>query len=300
MTSSNYGSGSQSGGGWTAQICSADVQVGPEMPAVSMKLAGITAQSQFFISYDCPGTLNQGIIGLGPLDLDTIGTASTDAYFPALVQQAGVPDVVALLLCSTKGLLWFGGYDPTYASGPPQFTPMSASASWTIDLLGIGLGTQSLGGADPQSLVDTGTWGFYMASSAYAALVTAVANDPGATAIFGAGTLDATFFSTTYFGGDCASPTAGQTQAEIDAALPPLTLTLPALDGGTFALSLPATQSYLAPLPVNGVVQYCSGVADSHPIGDVTILGNSVLQAYITILDEGGRQVGFAPQSFCP
>ena len=97
-TSSNYGSGSLSGGSWSAGICAATVQVGAQEPAVTMKIAGITKQSQFFADYDCGGAYNQGILGLGPLDLDTIGSAKTDEYFPALVQQ-GVPDVLALLLC---------------------------------------------------------------------------------------------------------------------------------------------------------------------------------------------------------
>jgi hypothetical protein len=294
-TSSNYGAGALSGGSWNAQICSADVQVGAEQPPVTISVAGITDQKNFFYDYGCPGTANQGILGLGELGLDTIGTSPTDAYFPALVQQ-GVPDIVSLLLCSNKGLLWFGGYDPSYASGPPQYTPMSQFYSWAVDLKSIGYGTQDLGGGDSDSIVDTGTWGFYMWHAAYTALVAAVGADPAAATTFGAGTLDATFFSSN----GCAAPLGGQTQAQIDAALPPLTLTLPAMSGGTFTLSLPATQSYLAAYPGNGPNQYCAGVADSSMTGNVTLIGGTVLQAYITILDEGAQRIGFAPQSYCP
>jgi aspergillopepsin I len=297
-TSSDYGSGSLSGGSWSAAICSASVQVGAQEPAVTISVAGITTQSQFFTNYNCAGTYSEGILGLGPLDLDTIGSAKTDEYFPALVQQ-GVPDMVALLLCSTKGMLWFGGYDETAASGPPQYTPMTTSSAWTVNLLSIGLGAQSLGGADGRSMIDTGTWGFYMPSAAFSALVDAVTSDPGATVAFGPGKLDANFFSNAFGGYGCLAPVGGQSQSQIDAELPPMTLTLPGLSGDSFTLTLPATQSYLAPFPVKGAIEYCPGIADNSVIGNVTILGGTVLQAYITILDEGHRQVGFAPQSFC-
>jgi hypothetical protein len=298
-TSSDYGSGSLSGGSWSAGICTATVQVGAQEPAVAMKIAGITKQSQFFANYDCGGAYNQGILGLGPLDLDTIGSAKTDEYFPALVQQ-GVPDVLALLLCSNKGTLWFGGYDEAAASGPPQYTPMTMSSAWTVNLLSIGLGAQSLGGADGQSMIDTGTWGFYMPTAAYSALVSAVTADPGATTVFGAGKLSANFFANAFDGSGCLAPVGGQSQAQIDAALPPMTLTLPGLSGDPFTLTLPATQSYLAPFSFFGATLYCPGIADNAVIGNVTILGGTVLQAYITILDEGKQQVGFAPQSSCP
>jgi hypothetical protein len=254
-TTSDFGGGSETSS-WSAEICTAEVQVGAQVPAVTMNIAGITTQSDFFVNYGCAGAVNSGILGLGPIDLDTIGTANNDAYFPELVQQ-GIPDVLALLLCSKKGALWFGGYDATYASGPPQFTPMTASGAWSVNLLSIGLGTQNLGGADSDSTIDTGTWGFYMPSGAYQALVAAMATDPGGASVFGAGTLDATFFSNNYFTGTgCAAPLGGQTKAQIDAALPPLTLTLPGVSGGSFTLQLPATESYLAPVPLNGSIQY--------------------------------------------
>ncbi len=294
---SDFGGGSMTSG-WTAKVCAADVQVGSEKPTVSMAFAGITTQTNFFISYDCAGTASEGILGLGPIDLDTIGTTKDDAYFTALVQK-GVPDTLALLLCSTKGVLWFGGYDATYAAGPPEFTPMSMSASWAVNLLSIGVGMHDVGGADSLSLIDTGTWGFYMPTEAYNALVAALGTDSGAASVFGAGALDANFFQGNFFSGTCVAPLGGQSQAQINAALPPMTLTLPKLSGGSFTLSLPATQSYLAPFRVKGSLEYCSAIADNAMIGNVTILGNAVLQAYITILDEGSRQVGFAPQHYC-
>jgi hypothetical protein len=294
-TSSSFGTGSES---WSAQVCSTTVSAGGEMPAVTMNVGGITSQmGQFFNHYDCaenalPGPSQfQGIFGLGPLDLDTIGSSSQDAYFSALVQQ-GVADKFAVLLCSTGGVLWFGGYDPQYASGAPQFTPMSMSQYWAVGLSGVGLGTQQVGGADPQSIVDTGTQGLYLASAAYSTLMAVTSS--GFTSVFGASTLNAIFSQN-----NCAAPSSGQTQAQIDAALPPLTMTFPAVSGGAFTLSLAATASYLVPVTQGTAVQYCLAVGDYAATGQTTIIGGNILRANITVFDEGNQQIGFAPQSFC-
>ena len=290
-TASSYGVGS-----WTANVCSGLVAVGAELPGVTIDFAGITNQTQFFISYDCSGTFgpaqSQGILGLGPLDLDTIGTNSTDAFFNELVQQ-GVTDTLAVLLCSLDGDLWFGGYDAQYASGPPQYTPMSASSYWAVNLQSIGFGAQNLGGGDGQSSVDTGTWGFYMANSAYTSLVSSVGSDNGTKAIFGS--LNQSFFT----GSSCALPASGQSATQIDSTMQPLTLTFPAADGGSFTLSLPATQSYLLPVTSGGTTEYCFGVADSSQFSGQTIIGAAALRTNITVFDEAHRQVGFVPQAYC-
>ena len=78
-------------------------------------------------------------------------------------------------------------------------------------------------------MIDTGTWGFYMPTAAYSAVVAAVTADPGATTVFGAGKLSASFFANAFDGNGCLAPVGGQSQAQIDAALPPMTLTLPGL-----------------------------------------------------------------------
>jgi len=294
-TCSEYGSGS-----WNAEVCSASLSVGPEMPSVNIDFAGITDQQQFFIPTDCAGntvttSLSEGILGLGPLDLDTIGTGNSDAYFSQLVQQ-GITDTLAVLLCSANGELWFGGYDAQYASGSPQYTPMNqGSGYWAVGLSSVGLGTTNLGGADSNSVVDTGTWGFYMPTAAFNALTNALSTDTGATSVFGAGAMSSTFFSE----GSCVEPTGGQTQSEVDAALQPLTLTFPSTSGGSFTLSLPATESYLIPITSGGVTAYCAGVGDNAQLGGQTIIGDAALRANITVFDEGNSQIGFVPQSYC-
>jgi hypothetical protein len=294
--SAQYGSGAT----WSAEVCSGSVQVGAELPAVTIDFAGITSQSQFFQNVECdgaaaPSSPSEGILGLGPIDLDSLGSANDDAYFNELVQQ-GITDTLAVLLCSTDGQLWFGGYDSQYASGSPQYTPMSTSSYWAVSLSSVGLGTQSLGGADSNSVVDTGTWGFYLPTAAYSALTNALGLDTGATSTFGAGTLGSSFFVDP---SPCVQPVGGQSRAQIDAALPPLTLTFPGTAGGSFTLSFTATQSYLVPVSSNGSTFYCAGVADNAQLGGQTIIGASLLRANITILDEGNGRVGFVPQTSC-
>ena len=294
-TSETYGDGQS----WSAQVCTASVSVGGEVPAVSFDFAAITTEAgNFFNSTDCAqdplssSPLYQGILGLGPLNLDSIGANPSDAYFPALV-DAGVTDTFAVLLCSTGGLAWFGGYDPQYANGPSQYTPMTDAGWWTVDMTDVQLGTLDLGGADAHTFVDTGTRGFYLPTSAFNALMNA--SDPGFTSVFGANTLNGIFAQTF-----CAAPLAGQTQSQIDAALPTLSATFPATDGGApFTLTSPATQSYLVPVTLSGATYYCQGVGDSADQGGHTIMGGPMMRGNITVFDEGNRQIGFVPQAYC-
>ncbi len=291
----------EDGSGWDAEVCSATVEVGAEMPAVTIEFAGMTSQTSFFSGANCDGTqattsLSEGILGLGPIDLDTIGTNNDDAYFNELV-ASGVTDTMAVLLCSTDGVMWFGGYDPSYASGSPQYTSMSDNQGWLVSLSSIGLGSTNLGGADSQSVVDTGTSLFYMPTSAFNSLVSALSTDSGATSVFGSGALSSSFFGSQSL--NCISPTGGQTQSEIDAALPSMTLTFPGVSGGSFTLTMPATQSYLLPVTSGSSLQYCPGIQDEGAQSGQTIIGDTALRAYITIFDEGNQQVGFAPQSYC-
>jgi hypothetical protein len=306
--SSTYGTGS-----WSGDDCQDTVEVGTEMPAVTINFGGMTSQSQFFEDGDCSslvtnqatGSPIQGILGLGPLDLDTIGTSNDDAYFNELVQQ-GITDTMGILLCSSGGALWFGGYDSQYAdpSASVQYTPMVDTTQvfgadyWAVSLSGIGLGTTNLGGADPDAIVDTGTGLFAMADSALSALESAMASSSAATTIFGSGALSASFFNSSTI--DCIPTLGGQTQADIDAALPPLTLTFPSTNGGSFTLSMPATQSYLVPISANGTTLYCAGTGSGGSGNQQeTIIGGPALRAYITIFDEGNSQIGFLHQTAC-
>ncbi|MHB8416922.1 MAG: pepsin-like aspartic protease [Myxococcales bacterium] len=296
QVSAQYGTGS-----WNGNVCSTTVQVGAELPAVSIDFAGITTQSQFFEPYDCSGNNAspiQGILGMGPISLDNIGQNSNDAYFSELV-QSGVTDNVGFLLCSSGGAMWFGGYDPQYAdpSASIQYTAMTNSGYWSVSLSDIGLGGSSLGGADPNAVVDTGTGVFLMASAAITALENSLSSNSAATTIFGSGKLGSSFFSGSTI--NCISAQGGQSPSQVDAQLPPLTLTFPGVNGGSFTLTMPATQSYLIPVGSGSQTQYCAGAGDNSSLQGTTIIGAPALRAYITLLDEGNSQVGFLHQTYC-
>jgi hypothetical protein len=82
-----------------------------------------------------------------------------------------------------------------------------------------------------------------------------------------------------------------------------LTVTLPDQAGGSFTLTLPATESYLQVVSTQGLSLFCPNVvsaADVGPAGEVpTVLPNIVMQSYVTIFDLRNNRVGFAPQQGC-
>jgi hypothetical protein len=60
-----------------------------------------------------------------------------------------------------------------------------------------------------------------------------------------------------------------------------------------------ATQSYLVPVTLSGATYYCQGVGDNADQGHHSIIGGPMMRGNITIFDEGNRQIGFAPQTYC-
>jgi hypothetical protein len=98
----------------------------------------------------------------------------------------------------------------------------------------------------------------------------------------------------------CVAPAGTATQAQVDATLPPMTMTLPSVGGGSFTLGLPATASYLVPVtPAGGTLEYCLAIQDAANNGGYSILGGPLLRANITLFDLAHARLGFVPQSFC-
>jgi hypothetical protein len=288
--------------GWIGGVCSETMSVGGELPAVNVNVVGISKNVDFFTNVDCTGKplssgapQYQGILGMGPLnDLDTIGQEADDAYFSELVAKE-VTNSFGVLLCSVGGRVWFGGYDSKLASGPPQYTPLSMPSGWAISVSSIGLGSMNVGAGDPQSIIDTGTQFYSMPAAAYNSFISQTHS--GFTTIFGSNTLRSIYGARRA----CVVPGGGQTQAQIDAVLPPMTMTLPSVGGGSFTLSFPATASYLVPAtPADGgALQYCLAIADSTQTGGYSIIGGPMLRANITLFDLADAQIGFIPQGFC-
>ena len=97
----------------------------------------------------------------------------------------------------------------------------------------------------------------------------------------------------------CATAKSGVTTQQIDAAMPPLTMTF-AGTSGDFTISAPATHSYL--LAVGGGM-YCIGMANGASAGlpnGFALMGDIGLRGFVTIFDRVHKQVGFAPSKGCP
>jgi hypothetical protein len=282
-------------GSWQGEIYTDSVELVGATSSTSMRIAAIDSQSGFFISGGCGfGTVPfapQGIAGFGP---SAIAVPGTDAFVTKFLQANGLPEVFALELCAQGGQLMFGGVDPAAGAltGAALYTSMMDSQYYTVALGDMGLGGKSLGfgAADfGPVMVDTGTSVLALPSAVYAALDNAIQELPAFSAAFGShdgGWLDTA---------KCFE--SNLSQADMDAQFPELMLSFPAMGGGTSALKLAATKSYLSTAISNGTTYYCSGI-DVSPVAG-TILGSSVMRGEMVIFDLDANRIGFAPQSFC-
>jgi hypothetical protein len=272
---------------WSGEIYDDHVQLVGGPPAVPMAFAAITTQMQFLLD-----NTSQGILGLGPTDIEEPGTQSVISQ----LAKVGVPSIIGLQLCTDRGQLWLGGYDASFTAAAPQYSPMLPMSAqdpfYTVEIDDIGIGGTSLGfgsSAIMPTLIDTGASIMVVPQAIDAALTAAVEGSAGFHALFGAQT----------FAGDgtCLAPTlATTTAAQIDAMLPPISLAMPADGGsGSFTLSLPPLQSYLLAQPGG---MYCLWVESVDDVSN-TILGPSMLRGFVTIIDVPSKRIGFAPQAGC-
>jgi hypothetical protein len=209
-------------------------------------------------------------------------------------QAAGIPDVFAVELCPQGGLLMLGGVDPVAGalSGPAQYTPMLGDSYYQVTLDDLELGGTSLGyGASDFGAVavDTGTSVLSLPAPIFQAMAAAVEGAPAFSSAFGM----------TGWLGTTSCFTSMLDASALDAQLPALTLVFPMSGGGTTAVALPATKSYLTPAVSNGMTFYCSGILQN-PLGTGTVIGTSVMLGQMLIFDVDGSRIGFAPQAMCP
>jgi Eukaryotic aspartyl protease len=270
---SQYGSGS-----WKGEVFEDAAAMGGR-PAVMLDFASITSQTGFFQG---PGF--QGILGLGP---DGLLLPHTTSYLTKLI-GAGMPAELAFQLCPDSGTMWLGGHDAAAATTAPSFTPMLSSAPYYM--VGVGsasvTGGTALSGADfGPTIIDTGTTLTFVPTAVETAMISSVQGASGYAQVFGSQALT---------DGACLDTT--MTSAQIDAALPPLSLTFA---GGT-ALSIPATRSYLFD---QGGGQFCFTFTDSSALfgsaQKVSLFGNTLLAGMLTVIDVANHQIGFAPQQGC-
>jgi hypothetical protein len=93
--------------------------------------------------------------------------------------------------------------------------------------------------------------------------------------------------------GNCALLT--QTKDELDALLPPLTLTFKSATGQEMSAQAAATESYLYQIQGEWCQAMCGTTLD--PIA--SIMGAAVLRSNVVIFDRVNNQVGFAPHKPC-
>jgi hypothetical protein len=211
----------------------------------------------------------------------------TTSYLTKLI-ASGMTGELAFQLCPDSGTMWLGGHDPAAATSAPSFTPMLSQAPYYM--VGVGgasvNGGASLTGADfGPTIIDTGTTMTFVPTAVETAMISGVQGSSGYTQAFGSQALS---------DGACLNTT--MTSAQIDAALPPLSLTFA---GGT-AISIPATRSYLFD---QGGGQYCFAFTDSSALfgssQKVSLFGNTLLAGMLTVVDVANHQIGFAPQHGC-
>jgi len=289
-------------GSWQGEIYTDAVQLAG-MGAVTMNFVAIGAQTGFFNDAGCGlGTVPfapQGIAGFGPPDLARPGT---DGFVTELSQAGAASDLFAFEFCSLGGQLMVGGIDPVSAAltGPAVYTPMMNAAAnlgdaggsyYSVTLNDLQLGGTPLGYSAATfgvTAVDTGTSVLALPAAVFDTLTSQIDNNSAFVSAFGS---QAGLFGTTM----CLS--SAWTTEEIDAQLPTLTLVFPSVFGGTVAVTLKATQSYLPPTQAGETTFYCSGIL-SNP-GPGTILGTSAMLGQLVIFNLDDNEIGFAPQNFC-
>jgi hypothetical protein len=283
-------------GSWQGEVYSDSVALGTTAAQTTMAIAAIDTQTAFFDHAGCGlGTVPfspQGIVGFGRPALAVTGT---DAFVARVTQAAGIPDVFAIEPCPQGGQLMLGGVDPVAGalSGPAVYTPLIGDSYYQVTLDDLQVGGTSLGYGPTDfgaTAVDTGTSVLSLPAPIFQALAGAVEGLPAFSSAFSGMTG---WLGTT----TCFSATVDA--ATLDAQLPALTLAFPMTGGGTAAVTLPATKSYLTPAASNGTTFYCSGILQN-PLSAGTVIGTSVMIGQMVIFDVDGARIGFAPQALCP
>lgn len=265
-----------------------------------MRIASIVDNSNFFTPsicvLDAPScNVYQGILGLGPASL---ASANTDAFIPLMGTEPNTLNAFSTQLCNSGGRIWYGGYDPNSLASEPNFVPIVAGSNYyAVDMTDLGVSGVSLGinmAEINPVIVDTGTSDFLVDQAVFDRVTTIIAQDANFVANFGA-----TYFDPTSASG-CLQSKTGATSAELDIALPPMELTYATAGGAPFTITMPATQSYLVPVPDSSSgVWYCPGIASLGTDINFSILGGSFMRGLVVIFDGDANQVGFAKSQGC-
>jgi len=285
----------EDGSGWSGPIYGDTVGLGNGTPSVTVDLVDITSATGGFFSGQND---YQGILGLGPSGNAIPGTT---AYLP-LVMGAGVASIFAFQLCdgsgNNAGTMWLGGDG---SPGSPVYTPLLAindnNPYYALNVDAVSLGSTSVvtnaASTFAEPVLDTGTALFYVPTSVFNTFQTTLQASSGFTAVFGTNT-----FATSGQSAGCVTD-ASATDAQVEAMLPPIILSLPNMTSGQPDVTIQASSldTYLYSA---GGGQYCLAIQDGGaPNQDPSTFGDAFLQAFNTIIDIQGNRIGFSPTG-CP
>ena len=282
------------GSGWSGEVFTDTVGLGGGTPEVAVNFAGITMQNMFFTD-----SSYQGILGLGPHFLLEVGTTS----YLDQVTKAGTVPVMGFEMCGATGTMWLGGFDSSKASGKMQYTPMVPISAdqpfYALTIDDVALGGTSLGidkamfvEHDAQTkaiyypIVDTGTSLAYLPTAAANKLLSQVNANAAFSTLFGAA-IDPN-------GTGCTTTKAGVTPAMINAMLPSMSLSFPSASGADIVVTAPAMSSYMFDV---GGGMICFAVGDDGGFGSV--LGDTFMRGFVSVIDVQNSQIGFAPDAGC-
>jgi hypothetical protein len=285
------------GTGWSGPVYTDAVTLGDGSPSVSLEIVDITkATGQQGDSFFDGSNDYQGILGLGP---SQNAVQNTTGYMPVLM-SGGVTNTFAFELCDTTGpnagTMWLGGDGSPGSS--VVYTPLLAisdqNSFYAIDVDGMSLGGTTIvsnaASTFAQPVLDTGTSLFYVPTSVFNTFQTTLEASSGFTALFGSNT-----FATTGDAAGCVTD-ASVTDAQVEAMLPAISLSLPGTGGGAdVTIQASALDTYLYD---GGNGQFCLAIQDGGT-QDPSTFGDAFMQGFHIVVDVAGNRVGFAPPSAC-
>ena len=284
----SYGTGSASASG---ELYGEKVSVGAGVPSTAQDMAILavrTTKGGLFQEGTClfdlpPAYYFDGLIGFS----QAYGEFNSFSVV-GFLYQAGVPAAFSALLCDLGGYLWIGGYDPKACAQTPSFTPLQFSGLYTFSVSSIKLGGKDAGfDLSLPWIADSGT-NYLTIPGATAAIKTLdqqVADLLGVENFF-VGINDAS-------SGHCVATDVPR--SHIDAALPALEYTLPAVGSGEFLLSFPATYSYIqVQFASDGTQLLCPNLFDGNLSPTFNVMPNNLMNNLLVVFDLANNQLGFA------
>lgn len=227
-----------------------------------------------------------GILGMAYRPL-ACNPSCVDPPFDALVKQGSVDDVFSICMTASGGKLMLGGFDATVAKSEVEYVKMNHVGSaryYRVALSGsIGLGDETI--RLPQfrhAIVDTGTTLIVVSTATFSALRKAfmqrychIGELCGSNSWFASGM--------------CVNLTP-----EDLAQLPAMHLTLLSGDSSTQTRLTLSASDYMVRYARGGRDYRCVGIMAMDGLGGMVVLGNTLMQRYVTIYDRREGRMGFA------